>query len=165
MERLTGRNEKGDLLINGKIVYAGELYEIASKLEEYEDMEEEEKIVKLPCYPGDKVYIIAECNYFPEVLDGDLYNCDGSIGDATGYYCPYDLNNKCPHSEEGFTNCDDYRMKKSVFEDYVDYFQVLDDGMYAACSETCFAGKIGEDIFLTKEEAEKALSEIKNEVN
>lgn len=40
MERLTGRNEKGDLLVNEKIVYAGELYELASKLEEYEDIKQ-----------------------------------------------------------------------------------------------------------------------------
>lgn len=40
MDRLTGRNEKGDLLVNEKVVYAGNFYEVASKLEEYEDLEE-----------------------------------------------------------------------------------------------------------------------------
>lgn len=40
MERLTGRNEKGDLLVNEKVVYARNFYEVASKLEEYEDLEE-----------------------------------------------------------------------------------------------------------------------------
>lgn len=40
MERLTGRNEKGELLVNGKVVYAGDQYEVASALEEYEIMEE-----------------------------------------------------------------------------------------------------------------------------
>lgn len=44
MNRLTGRNEKGDLLVNRKMVYAGELYEVASALEEYEDMEEQGKL-------------------------------------------------------------------------------------------------------------------------
>lgn len=38
MERLTGRNEKGDLLFNGEHVYAGDMYEAASALEEYEDI-------------------------------------------------------------------------------------------------------------------------------
>lgn len=37
MERLTGRNEKGDLLFNGQYVYAGDMYEAASALEGYED--------------------------------------------------------------------------------------------------------------------------------
>lgn len=58
MGRMTGRNEKGDLLANGKIVYAGEFYEVASALEEYEDMEENGKLLKLPCKPGDTVYLL-----------------------------------------------------------------------------------------------------------
>lgn len=58
MDRITGRNEKGELLVNGKIVYAGELYEVASALEEYEDMEEQGKLLKLPCKPGDTIYLL-----------------------------------------------------------------------------------------------------------
>lgn len=57
MERLTGRNEKGELLVNGNTVYAGELYEVASLLEEYEDMEEKGKLFKPPCKIGDHIYI------------------------------------------------------------------------------------------------------------
>lgn len=60
MERLTGRNEKGELLVNGKMVYAGEFYEVASALEEYGDMEENGKLLKLPCKPGDTVYMIED---------------------------------------------------------------------------------------------------------
>lgn len=41
MDRLTGRDERGNLLVNGKMVYAGNLYDAASKLEEYEDLEEQ----------------------------------------------------------------------------------------------------------------------------
>ena len=37
MERLTERDDKGNLLFNGKQVYAGDFYEAASCLEEYED--------------------------------------------------------------------------------------------------------------------------------
>lgn len=37
MERLTGRNEKGDLLFNGEQVYAGGFYEAVFALEAYED--------------------------------------------------------------------------------------------------------------------------------
>lgn len=60
MGRMTERNEKGDLLVNGKIVYAGEFYEVASALEEYEDLEEDGKLLKLPCKPGDTVYMIKD---------------------------------------------------------------------------------------------------------
>lgn len=38
MERLTERDDKGNLLFNGKQVYAGDFYEAASCLEEYEDI-------------------------------------------------------------------------------------------------------------------------------
>ena len=37
MERLTERDDKGNLLFNGKQVYAGDFYEAVSCLEEYED--------------------------------------------------------------------------------------------------------------------------------
>lgn len=37
MERLTGRDEKGNLTVEGKEVYAGYVYNAASYLEEYED--------------------------------------------------------------------------------------------------------------------------------
>lgn len=37
MERLTERDDKGNLLFSGKQVYAGDFYEAASCLEEYED--------------------------------------------------------------------------------------------------------------------------------
>lgn len=37
MERLTGRDEKGNLTVEGKEIYAGYLYNAASYLEEYED--------------------------------------------------------------------------------------------------------------------------------
>lgn len=59
MDRITGRNKKGDLLVNGKMVYAGEFYEIASILEEYENLEEQGKLLILPCKPGDTVYVIS----------------------------------------------------------------------------------------------------------
>lgn len=64
MDRITGRNEKGELLVNGKVVYAGKLYEVASALEEYEDMDEQGKMLILPCKPGDTVYVIEdECEF------------------------------------------------------------------------------------------------------
>lgn len=37
MDRLTERDDKGNLLFNGKQVYAGDFYEAVSCLEEYED--------------------------------------------------------------------------------------------------------------------------------
>ena len=62
MERLTERDDKGNLLFNGKQVYAGDFYEAASCLEEYEDTgldpEQIQKLkdrntAKAPDYEGD----------------------------------------------------------------------------------------------------------------
>mgnify|MGYP001852384976 CR=1 FL=1 len=48
MERLTERDDKGNLLFNGKQVYAGDFYEAVSCLEEYEDTGlDPEQIVEL----------------------------------------------------------------------------------------------------------------------
>lgn len=74
MDRITGRNEKGELLVNGKVVYAGELYEVASALEEYEDMEEQGKMLILPCKPSDTVYICKSVVSFGEIGDKSRVN-------------------------------------------------------------------------------------------
>lgn len=44
MERLTGRDEKGNLTVEGKEVYAGYLHNAASYLEEYEDALKEDGV-------------------------------------------------------------------------------------------------------------------------
>lgn len=62
MERLTERDDKGNLLFSGKQVYAGDFYEAASCLEEYEDTGldpeqirelKERDTAKVPDYEGD----------------------------------------------------------------------------------------------------------------
>lgn len=62
MERLTERDDKGNLLFNGKQVYAGDFYEAASCLEEYEDTGldpeqiqelKDRNTAKAPDYEGD----------------------------------------------------------------------------------------------------------------
>ena len=73
MERLTGRNEKGDLLLMGDEVYAGEFYEAVSALEEYEDAEEQGRLVRLPCKVGDTVYLIQRKPY--RCTGDDRYHC------------------------------------------------------------------------------------------
>ena len=58
MERLTGRNEKGDLLLMGEQVYAGDYYEAVSALEKYEDAEENGSLIRPPCSVGDTVFAL-----------------------------------------------------------------------------------------------------------
>ena len=77
MERLTGRTDIGDSLLDEvafinpddaeglynlrEIAQHGSdelLYEIANRLAEYEDMEEQGLLLRLPCKMGDKLWII-----------------------------------------------------------------------------------------------------------
>ena len=57
-DRLTKRNSDGSV----------EILKIASKLADYEDLEEQGKLIVLPCKLGEKVYCILE--EFDEVMEG-----------------------------------------------------------------------------------------------
>ena len=119
MKRLTGRNRKGDLLFMGIQVYAGDFYEAASALEEYEDAEEEGRLVILPCGLGDTIYRIRP------TLDG-IVICRDIVG----------------HNIE--------RIKRD--EANLIWFICNDGYSFNVC-------EIGRTVFLTCEEAEKALKE------
>ena len=72
MERLTNRNY-GEISHTGRIIpyskhcigcitedcYCGIVEDMVKKLANYEDLEEQEKLVKLPCKVGDTVYVDA----------------------------------------------------------------------------------------------------------
>ena len=68
MERLTKILEDGRLLAYPNnntglpeiILKSDPYYEVLSKLNEYQDMEEQGRLVKLPCKVGDTVYVLVE---------------------------------------------------------------------------------------------------------
>ena len=72
MERLTSRDEKGNLNVDGKEVYAGYLYNAVALLEEYEDtgltpeqiMELKEAVQKLENIFGDEITINQVIDFF-----------------------------------------------------------------------------------------------------
>ena len=131
------------------------------EIEKYKDLEEQRKLLELPCAVGDTVYVLAECEHISPQLDGSLYESDGSPGTATGYYCPYE--NDCPFDNEDFEDCEKYKKQTSVFKDYVNQISLHEDGVVHIFVENCAVlGIFGQDVFLTKEEAEAAL---KNSVN
>lgn len=82
MERLTERDDKGNLLFNGKQVYAGDFYEAVSCLEEYEDTDlTPEQIMKLKERDTAKD---------PEEFDGHWYKCPTCgkyAGGLKGNFC------------------------------------------------------------------------------
>lgn len=127
-----------------------------NKLGMLEDLEEQERLLILPCAIGDSVYVLTECEHIPEQLDGTLWDDVGCLGTATGYYCPYE--NDCPFDGEDFEGCEKYGEETAVFKDTVKQISVSEDGGVYIVTEYCATlGILGNDVFLTKEEAEKAL--------
>lgn len=132
--------------------------EAIDKLGDYEDLDEQGKLVKLPCKIGETVYVLAECGKIPQQLDGTLYNSDGSFGTATGYYCPYE--DSCPFDGEDFEGCEKYQNQTAIFEDTVSSITIDECGVYVTTEYCGICSEIGEFVFLTKEEAEVALQEM-----
>lgn len=131
------------------------------KLAEYETAEDEGRLVVLPVGIGDEVYIIEKCSNIPERLDGTLYDSDGGPGTATGYYCPYEEN--CPFDGDDFTICDDYKEKLAIFKDYVNEIHIRENEVFIFAENTCQYCSFGKTMFLTREEAEKALRDLKEQ--
>lgn len=81
MERLTSRDEKGNLNVDGKEVYAGYLYNAVALLEEYEDtgltpeqiMELKEAVQKLENIFGDEITVNQVFDFFVDfyIAQGD----------------------------------------------------------------------------------------------
>lgn len=118
MERLTNRYSDGTPFIPNCILQlTNGMTDVIKKLAEYEDLEEQGLLLRLPCKIGNLVYVIeSECN-------GDFYDCHN-------------------HCEE----CRDF--SRDVYS--VSFSMELIDGF-------------GNTVFLTKEEAERALAEMKGE--
>lgn len=133
-------------------------------LKEYEDAEEQGLLVKLPCAVGDIVYVITTCKDFGKVLDGTLWGEDGGFGTATGYYCPYESSDTCPFSDFDEGGCEIYENKLAVFEDYVEDIMIYENEtivFLGKCGSANF-DSFGKTIFLTREEALKAMNEKEN---
>lgn len=123
--------------------------ELKAMIEAYITLTESGQLKKLPCRVGDTVYVITECQHIHAVLDGNWET-------ATGYYCPYELYDRCPHECE---ECDEVQEKPMVFEDEVSCIHIDECGMNIVCKLTGMFGLLNDDIFLTMEEAQKALKE------
>lgn len=114
-----------------------------------------------PATIGDKVYHITTCKDFPQMLDGTMYDADGGMGTATGYYCLCELFETCPFpcDEDGYFDCDDYKNKTAIFEDVVTEIVIGDTIDYVRFK---YSGNVefeefGNTAFLTREAAEAAL--------
>lgn len=133
---------------------------VAEKLYEYEQAEEEGKLLKLPVSIGDTVYVFCECEMIPRKLDGTLYSSNGYYGTATGYYCPYE--DSCPHESDECVDfdCDRFQQKSAVFEDTVSLIMVKEDAVFISTENCNICGMVGVSVFLTREEAEAKRKEM-----
>ena len=163
MERLTNIGSNGEIWItdNDETRRLGRKESAYKKLAEYEDLEEQGLLLRLPCEVGDTVYAICTCEAVDTVLDGTLYGSNGGFGTATGYYCPYELSDKCPHIDAD--DCDECKNVEAVFEDTVDYINITEYETIIGLHNTnlCVTiDEIGKTVFLTQSEAEQKLKEM-----
>lgn len=128
MERLTQKSDKmiwlkdQDLKIEPCEMNSHHCRMILEKLAEYEDLEEQGLLVRLPCKIGDTVYVPTR-NFISELriimISVDMH----------GIYFGWKLNSGIYPNLDGFS-----------------------------------INKLGKTVFLTREEAEKKLEELKNEI-
>ena len=168
MERLTRRSANGTGVYatpSGEPVkWENNRHNVLQKLADYEDLEEQGRLIKLPCKVGSTVYAICTCEAVVTVLDGTLYGSNGGFGTATGYYCPYELSDKCPHIDAD--DCDECKNIEAVFEDTIDYINITEYETIIGLHNTnlCVTiDEIGKTVFLTKEEAEQKLKEMESD--
>ena len=114
------------------------------------------RVVVLPYKAGDTVWRLCKCSDIPSRLDGTMYSDDGSPGTATGYYCPYE--NNCLHDTD---DCEKVKDKIQIFEDCAEAINISEDGIWFFLEYTpnVDLSDFGKTVFLTREEAEKALKE------
>ena len=138
----------------------GDEYDL-ERLKELVDADKNEKCVIAPAAIGQTVYHITTCNNFWRVADGEICAYDGSIGDATGYYCPCELYESCPFDleEGGSFDCARHETTPQVFEDVVVSVTINDVEEYLTLQYSgCVSfSEFGKTVFLNREEAEAAL--------
>ena len=90
-------------------LYIPSVEEIYRKLAEYEDMEEQGRLIKLPCKIGDKVYLLSGCGYEQGYkITSITYYDDAEIRD-----CEFVI-----ESDDDFERCDSFELEdigKTVF--------------------------------------------------
>lgn len=118
-------------------------------------------VIVLPCAIGETVYHITTCEGFHHELDGSLYDSFNGVGDATGYYCPCELRDNCPFDNEEDFDCDKLKTRQAIFEDEVKGIMIgecdFDNVVFLEYSGNVLMSDFGKTVFLTREEAERAL--------
>lgn len=157
MERLTKMSNYGeaaftfDLFINCRPSEANKILNVATKLKEYEDLEEQGRLIKLPCKVGSTYYSIEvntdsceECAFFQRGCYCDDWCTNNAVRDDDG-----DMLINPQYSDKAFCKKHFYEINKCCFGNVDDIFNL----------RKCF----GKTIFLTKSEAEQKLKEMESD--
>lgn len=131
------------------------VYEVCEKLATYEDLEEQGLLVRLPCKVGDIVYV------------------DSAMLPIENMECYEDIDNKIPSYFQGRVvsfrfakrNWVKIAVKAKWLHEWIDD-ETGPESDYIECEKnfSILLSTIGKNIFLTREEAEKKLEELKNEI-
>lgn len=130
----------------------------------------EDRSIIPPVRIGETIYHITTCKNFPQVLDGTMYDFDGGAGTATGYYCPCELQENCPHPLNdgwGIDYCDKHKNQLAVFTDTVESIFVSqnEEVMNFNYSGSADFSDFGRTVFRDYDKAKAALEAIKNGKN
>ena len=143
MERLTQKENDKLIMVkqdNGEYIPAyqdEDNFKAIKKLADYEDLEDQGLLVRLPCKVGDTVWVVTSPI---NVFDYDKYD-----GDAE-----YEVYESFLSSVSYYASGEQFRIYAKVTNSFI-----------AAYFRECDFGK---SIFFTREEAEKKLEELKNEI-
>ena len=142
MERLTRRSANGTGVYatpSGEhIEWENNRHNVLQKLADYEDLEEQGRLIKLPCKVGDTVYVVTSpFNVFDDIeydenMKDEVY--ESYVSSITFYECG-----------------EQYRIYAKATNHFIGaYFRECD---------------FGKTVFLTKSEAEAKLKELRGEEN
>lgn len=135
------------------------------RLRELVEADANDRCIIPPAKIGDTVYNITTCEHFYKVLDGTMYDADGGVGTATGYYCPCELAENCPFplDDDGGFDCDEHKKELQIFEDVVTGIVIDDTQEFLTLdySENVLFCEFGKTVFKEKEAAVSALKEMR----
>ena len=120
------------------------IYQAIQKLAEYEDLEEQGLLLRLPCKVGDTVYFLGS-------------KCDKCEEDDC-YGCPYNRNGE-------------KRDDRFVYDMVVEQFRICNNSVYIVDTDAVWSSseislninQFGNTVFLTKAEAEQKLKEMESD--
>lgn len=157
MERLTKTYENGTHGASDNLPCGENSYDyknlLLEKLGGYEDLEEQGRLVKLPCKVGDTYYSIEvntdsceECNFFQKGYYCDDWCNNKSVRDENG-----DTLINPQYSDETFCKNHFYEINKCCFKNIDEIFNLRE--------------RFGKTVFLTEPEAEAKLKELRGSIS